>query len=218
MREVLEVAADAVVVVGALVAAVSVFYTGLRSAWSRVGPALTRYGPTGLAVALIIASVATSISVWAFVSEELHALNGSLSSVSDRLRTLENRVGGDRVGGNRSDPSAQAAFATRIRAGDTSVQLNAGRGAMLELEVDPDRYRIDALPTDENLDPVLHLYRAWQGAFDEVARDDDGGEMEFAARIEADIGMGRYYLQVEDFLAAAGEIDLEIRPEEVETR
>ena len=110
-----------------------------------------------------------------------------------------------------SDTAMRLFFATTVGVGNTAVELTADQGrAALILQVDPGRYRIVASPAAENVDPVLYLYRAWQGTLNEVDQDDDGGAG-LAARIDADIADGRYFLEVEELSGDRGEIDLEIR-------
>ena len=112
---------------------------------------------------------------------------------------------------NMSDTAMRLLFATDVGVGDTPVELAAEQGrAALILQVEPGRYRIGASSAAENMDPVLYLYRAWQGTLDEIDQDDDGGG-DLAARIDADIAEGRYFLEVEEFNGNGGVIDLAIR-------
>ena len=81
--------ADLVVIIGALLAAGTVMFSGVRNVWSRLSPIVERFGINALMVLIVVVSLAINANVLLVTS----SIEGRLGTVENRLATVENRIG-----------------------------------------------------------------------------------------------------------------------------
>ena len=122
----------------------------------------------------------------------------------------------DRIGSLRDGEPYKNA--PQMGLGRTPVRLDTDESAAFALGINTTgKYQIETHESDEDLDPIIYLYRQWpreteddQIIVEMIAFDDDSGRG-LSALIDVDLDAeSTYYLEIEEIFGAEGVIDVTV--------